>query len=140
MHSEIAIFVDIILIESLIVIVVLPEPLMISVFHQQNTVPVQGGNYTIEIGRSRRLLCITNTTVVGSFSPVLTYWASSNSTCTFTPFSKYCYNREHNLIFVVLRLSTSVKTAFSRAQKKCWLSFCVIIEKYSDGSAICLCQ
>ena len=139
MHSEIAIFVDIILIESLIVIVVLPEPLMTS-FHRQNPVPVQGGNYTIEIGRSRRLLCITNTTVVGSFSPVLRYWSSSNSTCTFTPFSKYCYNREHNLIVVVLRLSTSIKTGFSRAQKKYWLSFCVNIEKYSDGSAICLCQ
>ena len=79
---------------------------------QYTYVPVQEGNYTIEIGRSRRLLCITNTTVVGSFSPVLTYWSSSNSTCTFTPFSKYCYNREHNLIVVVLRLSTSVRTDY----------------------------
>ena len=95
---------------------------------QDTDVPVQEGNYTIEIGRSRTLLCITNTTVVGSLNPVLTYWSSSNSTCTFTPFSKYCYNREHNLIVVVLRLS--VRRDFYR-EKKCWLFFCVNIDKCS---------
>ena len=111
--------------------------ILLLISQQFTNVPVQEGNYTVEIGRSRILLCTTNTTVVGNFSPVRRYWSSSRSNCTFIPFSKYCYNRERNLI-VVLRLSTSVKTECS--QKKCWLFFFFTIDKYSGGSTIFLCQ
>ena len=111
--------------------------ILLLISEQFTSVPVREGNYTVEIGRSRFLLCNTNTTVVGSFSPVWTYWSSSRSNCTFIPFSKYCCNRERSLI-VVLRLSASVKTECS--QKKCWLFFFVTIDKYPGGSTIFLCQ